>query len=389
MCVFTTKTGVYVLARTYSGVEAVAYMGGLMCLYGVAFALLQNDVRKLLSYHIVSQVGYMVAAIGVGTYIGINGGFAHIFNHILYKALLFMCMGAVIYSTGRHNLTELGGLAKKMPITMITCMIAAFSISGVPGFNGYVSKGMVVHAVELEGMHLLTIVLMVGSVGTFLSFLKLTYFTFFKKNDEIQAKEAPLPMLIAMSAVAFLCVAIGVYPKMLYAILPYPAVAAHYHAYGLAHTIGTLELLMMTAVGFVVLLAVFSPHERITYDIDTLYRKAGRGFIWLCEQPLVTVTDGMDKGLRKVADYIVWFSQNPATASKILAAKAMVALAGSAVMRTLNPGYIQYEQDLAKLKQMHVDEPVQRVAIGTGVLLVLLLFTLYLVIYLTHGVVWI
>ncbi|KAF5432501.1 multicomponent Na+:H+ antiporter subunit D [Candidatus Methanophagaceae archaeon] len=389
MCVFTTKTGVYVLARTYSGVEAVAYMGGLMCLYGVAFALLQNDVRKLLSYHIVSQVGYMVAAIGVGTYIGINGGFAHIFNHILYKALLFMCMGAVIYSTGRHNLTELGGLAKKMPVTMITCMIAAFSISGVPGFNGYVSKGMVIHAVELEGMHLLTIVLMLGSVGTFLSFLKLTYFTFFKKNDVIQAKEAPLPMLIAMSAVAFLCVAIGVYPKMLYAILPYPAVASHYHAYGLAHTIGTLELLMMTAVGFVVLLAVFSPHERITYDLDTLYRKAGRGFIWLCEQPLVTVTDGMDKGLRKVADYIVWFSRNPATASKILAAKAMVAMAGSAVMRTLNPGYIQYEQDLAKLKQMHVDEPVQRVAIGTGVLLALLLFILYLVIYLTHGVVWI
>ncbi|MCK4731935.1 MAG: hypothetical protein KAT65_05690, partial [Methanophagales archaeon] len=306
-----------------------------------------------------------------------------------YKALLFMCMGAVIYSTGRHNLTELGGLAKKMPITMITCMIAAFSISGVPGFNGYVSKGMIVHAVELEGMHLLTIVLMLGSVGTFLSFLKLTYFTFFKKNDAIQAKEAPWPMLIAMSVVAFLCVAIGVYPKMLYAILPYPAVAAHYHAYGLAHTIGTLELLMMTAVGFVVLLAVFSPHERITYDIDTLYRKAGRGFMWLCEQPLVTVTDGMDKGLRKVADYIVWFSRNPATASKILAAKAMVAMAGSSVMRTLNPGYIQYEQDLAKLKQMHVDEPVQRVAIGTGVLLVLLLFTLYLVIYLTHGVVWI
>ena len=389
MCVFTTKTGVYVLARTYPGVEAVAYMGGVMCLYGVAFALMQNDVRKLLSYHIVSQVGYMVAGIGIGTYIGINGGIAHVFNHILYKALLFMCMGAVIYSTGRHNLTELGGLAKKMPITMVTCMIAAFSISGVPGFNGYVSKGMVVHAAELEGMHILTIILIIGSVGTFLSFLKLTYFTFFKKNDEIEAKEAPLPMLIAMSAVAFLCVAIGVYPKMLYEILPYPAVALHYHAYGLAHTIGTLELLIMTAVGFVVLLAVFSPHERITYDIDHLYRKAGRRFIWLCEQPLVTVADGLDHGLQKMADSIVWFSRNPTTASKILAAKVAVAMAGSTVMRTLNPGYIQYEQDLAKLKQMHMEEPVPKVAIGTGVLLALLLFTLYLVVYLTHGVLWV
>jgi len=147
MCVFTTKTGVYVLARTFpgaklslffgDGIPFIAYMGGLMCIYGVVFALLQNDVRKLLSYHIISQVGYMVAGVGIGTFIGINGGIAHVFNHILYKALLFMCMGAVIYSTGKMNLTELGGLARKMPVTTITCIIAALSISGVVGFNGY------------------------------------------------------------------------------------------------------------------------------------------------------------------------------------------------------------------------------------------------------------
>jgi len=382
MCVFTTKTGVYVLARTFPGVEAVAYMGGVMCLYGVAFALMQNDVRKLLSYHIVSQVGYMVAGIGIGTYIGINGGIAHVFNHILYKALLFMCMGAVIYSTGRHNLTELGGLAKKMPITMITCMIAAFSISGVPGFNGYVSKGMVIHAAELEGMHILVLVLLLGSVGTFLSFLKLTYFTFFKKNDEIEAKEAPLPMLIAMSAVAFLCVAIGVYPKMLYGILPYAGEALHYHAYAFGHTIGTLELLMMTAVGFLALQFVFSPHERITYDIDYLYRKAGRGFIWFCEQPLVTVANFFDKSLQKLADVIVWFSRNPTAASRIL-----IVMVGAVVARPFNPA-TQYAHDLEELKQMYPGE-VPRVAIGTGVLLALVLFTLYLIVYLTHGVLWV
>ena len=382
MCVFTTKTGVYVLARTFPGVEAVAYMGGVMCLYGVAFALMQNDVRKLLSYHIVSQVGYMVAGIGIGTYIGINGGIAHVFNHILYKALLFMCMGAVIYSTGRHNLTELGGLAKKMPITMITCMIAAFSISGVPGFNGYVSKGMVIHAAELEGMHILVLVLLLGSVGTFLSFLKLTYFTFFKKNDEIEAKEAPLPMLIAMSAVAFLCVAIGVYPKMLYGILPYAGEALHYHAYAFGHTIGTLELLMMTAVGFLALQFVFSPHERITYDIDYLYRKAGRGFIWFCEQPLVTVANFFDKSLQKLADALVWFSRNPTAASRIL-----IVMVGAVVARPFNPA-TQYAHDLEELKQMYPGE-VPRVAIGTGVLLALVLFTLYLIVYLTHGVLWV
>ena len=384
MCVFTTKTGVYVLARTFPGVEAVAYMGGVMCLYGVAFALMQNDVRKLLSYHIVSQVGYMVAGIGIGTYIGINGGIAHVFNHILYKALLFMCMGAVIYATGKNNLTELGGLAKKMPITMITCVIAALSISGMPGFNGYVSKGMIVHAVELEGMHILALVLILGSVGTFLSFLKLTYFVFFKRNDGIKAKEAPRPMLIAMSVTASLCVVLGVYPELLYRILPYPGVAFHYHAYAFGHTIGTLELLMMTAVGFLALQFVFSPHDRITYDIDYLYRKAGRGFIWFCEQPLVTVANFFDKSLQKLADAIVWFSRNPTAASRIL-----VVMVGAVVTRPFfNPSYRQYARDLEELKRMYPGE-VPRVAIGTGVLLALVLFTLYLIVYLTHGVLWV
>lgn len=383
MCVFTTKTGVYVLARTFPGVEAVAYMGGVMCLYGVIFALLQNDVRKLLSYHIVSQVGYMVAGIGIGTYIGINGGIAHVFNHILYKALLFMCMGAVIYATGKNNLTELGGLAKKMPITMITCMIAAFSISGVPGFNGYVSKGMVIHAAELEGMHILAVALILGSVGTFLSFLKLTYFTFFKRNNKIEAKEVPLPMLIAMSVTAFLCVAIGVYPELLYGILPYAGVAFHYQAYALGHTIGTLELLMMTAVGFFTLQYVFSPHERITSDIDYIYRKAGRGFIWFCEQPLVTVANFIDTGLQRIADSFVWFSKNPTAASKI-----MVAMIGAVVTRPFNPAYTRYERDLEELKKRYPGE-VPRVAIGTGVLLALVLLTLYLIVYLTHGVLWV
>ncbi|MCW3129882.1 MAG: Na(+)/H(+) antiporter subunit D [Methanophagales archaeon] len=383
LSVYTTKTGVYVLARTFPGVEAVAYMGGVMCLYGVAFALLQNDVRKLLSYHIVSQVGYMVAGIGIGTYIGINGGIAHVFNHILYKALLFMCMGAVIYATGKNNLTELGGLARKMPITTITCVIAALSISGVMGFNGYVSKSMVIHAAELEGMHILALALIVGSVGTFLSFLKLTYFTFFRRNDEIEAKEVSLLMLIPMSVTAFLCVALGVYPQALYSILPYKEIAMHFNPYALGHTIGTLELLLMTAVGFFTLQFLFSPHERVTRDIDYLYRKAGRGFIWFCEQPLVTVANFIDKGLLKLADAVVWFSRNPTAASRI-----MVVMIGAVVTRPFNPTYMRYARDLEELKRLYPGE-VPKVAIGTAVLLALVLFTLYLIIYLTHGVLWV
>ena len=387
MCVYTTKTGVYVLARTFPGAELslfgseipfVAYIGGVMCVYGVVFALLQNDVRKLLSYHIVSQVGYMVAGVGIGTYIGINGGIAHVFNHILYKALLFMCMGAVIYRTGKSNLTELGGLAKKMPITMITCVIAALSISGVVGFNGYVSKGMVIHAAELEGLHILALALMLGSVGTFLSFLKLTYFTFFRRNGELEAKEAPLPMLIPMCVVAFLCVAFGVYPKMLYDILPY---AVHYQAYTFGHTLSTLELLTMTAFMFFALRVLIMPHERITYDIDYVYRKVGQGFVWFCEKPLMAFASAIDRGVLRMADSFVWFSRNPAAASAV-----MITTTGTRLLRPFNSVYKRHEvSDMEAVRTVPVEEPMERMSIGTGVLLVLLFFALYLIAMLVHG----
>jgi len=188
LSVFTTKTGVYVLARCFSGVELVAYMGGIMAVYGVIFALLQNNARRLLAYHIVSQVGYMVAGVGVGTAQGVNGGIAHVFNHILYKALLFMCMGSVMYMTGKRKLTDMGGLAKYMPITCITFVVAALSISGAPGFNGFVSKGMVISSAVESHMPVLELMLILASVGTFLSFVKLGYFAFFaeKSRDTIQ-----------------------------------------------------------------------------------------------------------------------------------------------------------------------------------------------------------
>ncbi len=390
MCVFTTKTGVYVLARTFpgaklslffgDGIPFIAYMGGLMCIYGVVFALLQNDVRKLLSYHIISQVGYMVAGVGIGTFIGINGGIAHVFNHILYKALLFMCMGAVIYSTGKMNLTELGGLARKMPVTTITCIIAALSISGVVGFNGYVSKGMIIHAAELSHMHILTLVLMLGSIGTFLSFLKLTYFTFFRRNDEIEAKEAPIFMLIPMCVVAFLCVAFGVYPKMLYEILPYKAVALHYDAFALAHTVGTLELLVMTAFMFFAFRVLIMPHERITYDIDCLYRRAGRGIIWFCENPLMAFASAMNRGVHRLTDSAVWFSRNPAAATMLLITET-----GTKLRNPFGSEAIGQERDLKEEKPQLVDEPMEKLSIGAGVMIVLLFFAIYLIVMFIHG----
>lgn len=395
MCVFTTKTGVYVLARTFPGAELlifgsdvpfVAYLGGVMCIYGVVFALLQNDVRKLLSYHIISQVGYMVAGVGIGmviahgeiTHMGINGGIAHVFNHILYKALLFMCMGAVIYRTGKRNLTDLGGLARKMPVTTITCIIAALSISGVVGFNGFVSKGMVIHAAELSHMHILTLVLMLGSIGTLLSFLKLTYFTFFKRNDEIEAKEAPIFMLIPMCVVAFLCVAFGVYPQLLYAILPYPVVL--YDAYTFAHIVSNLELLAVTTFMFFAFRVLIMPHERITYDIDYIYRKAGRGIIWFCENPLTAFANAMDRGVHRFTDSAVWFSRNPAAASIVL-----ITATGTKLRNPFASEHKGQERDLKEEKPQLVDEPMEKLSIGAGVMIVLLFFAIYLIVMFIHG----
>ncbi|MGC9443310.1 MAG: Na(+)/H(+) antiporter subunit D [Candidatus Methanospirareceae archaeon] len=396
LSIFTTKTGIYVLARTFSGVEAVAYMGAAMCLYGVIFAILQNDVRKLLSYHIVSQLGYMVAGVGMAsgivTEIAINGSIAHLFNNLLFKTTLFMCMGAVIHATGKNNLTELGGLAKKMPVTMVTCVIAALSISGVVGFNGYVSKGMVIHAAELleGGGHtgaILTTALTLGSVGTLISFLKLTYFAFFSKNEEIEAKEAPLPMLVPMCLTAFLCIIIGVYPKVLYALLPYQETALHYHAFEAGHTFGVIQLLLMTVFLFF-MLGFFAPHDKITYDIDYLYRKAGRGFIWFCEKPLMGFALAIENIALKIVDILVKFFKDPIRGPRVIIDLIGVALIKPFVLLfnlIIHPLYEYYERDLEKVKSQPIEEPITSVSIGTALLLVLLFFALYLIVMLIHG----
>jgi multicomponent Na+:H+ antiporter subunit D len=401
LSIFTTKTGIYVLARTFSGVEAIAYMGGAMCLYGVIFAILQNDVRKLLSYHIVSQLGYMVAGVGMagvgmgvigldaaamGTLVeklALDGAIAHLFNNLLFKTTLFMCMGAVIYRTGKNNLTDLGGLARKMPITMITCVIAALSISGIAGFNGYISKGMVIHAAELKEMHILALALTLGSVGTLISFIKLTYFAFFAKNEHIEAKEAPLPMLVPMCITAFLCMAIGLYPKLLYKILPFKGAA--YQAFEVVHTLGTVELVLMTVFLFF-MLGYFAPHEKITYDIDYLYRKAGRGFIWFCENPLAHFAIGLEKVVLRIADSFVTFGKNPIRGIRMVVDTIGVALLKPFVYNlVIQPVYRHYERDLEEVKMRPAEESLERMSIGTGVLLVLLFFALYLIAMLIRG----
>jgi multicomponent Na+:H+ antiporter subunit D len=291
MSVFTTKTAVYMLVRTLPGVNAVAIMGSVMAVYGVSFALMQNNARKLCSYHIISQVGYMVAAVGLGGAMGINGAIFHLINHIFYKALLFMCIGSVLYSTGIEELTKLGGLTKKMPITTAAVTIAALSISGMSFFNGYVSKGLIFNAAH--GNDFVYLMLELAAVGTFLSFLKLTYFGFFRKNNNIEAADPPLCMIIPMVVVAFFCVFIGVYPAFVVKALPFPA-PADFHFYSLGHLLGVWGLLGVTAVIFFVYNKYYEPHDRVTQDFDFFYKRIFLGFKQFCKEPFADMSEGYD-----------------------------------------------------------------------------------------------
>jgi multicomponent Na+:H+ antiporter subunit D len=267
----TTKAAVYTLIRGYPGTELLVVLGVIMALWGVVYAVLANDIRRLLAYHIISQVGYMVAGVGMGTIMALNGAAAHAFTHILYKALLFMGAGAVIHMTGRARLTDLGGIYRYMPVTLLLYMIGAFSISAFPLFSGFVSKTMVVEAAALDGRAWVWLLLSMASAGTFLhTGLKLPWFTFFAADSGLRPKEAPLNMLIAMGIAAFLCVFIGVYPAWLYAMMPAPV---DYHAYTSGHVLWELQLLLFTGVGFFWLVRHLGGESKISVDTDWVYRR--------------------------------------------------------------------------------------------------------------------
>ena len=223
MCAYTTKTAVYVLARAFPGYEVLAIMGTAMTIYGVVYATIENDMRRILSYHIISQVGYMVAGVGIGTELALNGACAHAYAHILYKALLFMGAGAVLQMTGRSKLNELGGLYKYMPLSLIFYVVGGISISGFPLFSGFVSKSLIVAGAGEAHHNILMVLLLLASVGTFLSVgLKLPYFAWFGKDCGLTPKEPPKNMLWAMGLTSLLCLFIGVYPRVLYDLLPLP-----------------------------------------------------------------------------------------------------------------------------------------------------------------------
>jgi multicomponent Na+:H+ antiporter subunit D len=296
---FTTKTAVYTLIRGFAGTEILMWWGAGMAVYGVVYAVLENDARRLLAYHIISQVGYMVCGVGIGTALALNGSSAHAFAHILYKAVLFMGAGAVLQMTGLRKLSDMGGLHKTMPWTLALYMVGAFAISAVPLFSGFVSKSMVVSAAG-EAHHAgIFLVLTLASAGTFLhTGLKLPWYMFFGEDRGIRAKEPPTNMLVAMGIAAAACVLLGVFPSLLYAHLPFPA---DYVPYTTRHVLSTLGLLAFTALGFFMLLKQLDPEPTISLDTDWFYRRGLMSLLGLLEDGLERV----DSVAGRASDWIV------------------------------------------------------------------------------------
>jgi multicomponent Na+:H+ antiporter subunit D len=341
---FTTKTAVYILIRAFPGSDLLVWAGIAMALYGVVYAVLENDIRRLLGYHIISQVGYMVAAVGIGTPLALAGAAAHAFCHILYKALLLMGAGSVMAATGRRTLTELGGIGRQMPVVLGLYMVGAFSISGVPLFNGFISKSMIITAAGDDGRGIAELLLTLASVGTFLhTGLKLPYFTFFGPSRGLRPTAIPTNMIAAMAVAAFCCVGLGLAPGWLYARLASPV---DYHPYTLDHVVGALQLIIGTGLGFWWLLPKLAGQATESLDTDWFYRKPVPVVMgWLIGTAAATgrVTRDVSRSLVQLASA---YAANPMTGMGRL-------LAG--VTDDVAPGY---------------DENRYRVPIGVTVLLV-------------------
>jgi multicomponent Na+:H+ antiporter subunit D len=271
---FTTKLAVYAFARGFAGTDILVPIGAAMAAFPIFYAVIENDLRRVLAYSLNNQLGFMIVGIGIGTEMSINGTAAHAFSHILYKALLFMSVGAVLYRTGTANGSELGGLYKSMPLTMIFCCVGAASISAFPLFSGFVSKSLVMTA-SADGHYLITWgILLFASAGVFHhSGIKIPFFAFFAHDSGIRVKEAPLNMLIAMGIASALCILIGIFPEPLYAILPY---SVDYVPYTTTHVVTQLQLLIWSALAFTFLkrTGIYPPELKATnIDSDWFYRK--------------------------------------------------------------------------------------------------------------------
>jgi multicomponent Na+:H+ antiporter subunit D len=303
---FTTKIAVYALARGFPGTELLVYVGAIMTCFPIFYAVIENDLRRVLAYSMINQVGFMVCGVGIGTALALNGAVAHAFNDVIFKGLLFMTMGAVLHRVGNINGSDLGGLYKSMPKTTVLCIVGASSISAFPLFSGFVSKSMVMTAMIHEGYDYLWLMLLFASAGVFHhAGIKIPYFAFFHHDSGIRCKEAPTNMLIAMTIAAVLCIFIGSFPEYLYALLPW---AVDYWPYDVTHVLAQLQILFFSALAFVWLnkQGLYPPELRsVNIDSEWFYRKllpsAGRVGFNLMDMAKIKLYNAVERSFEYAA----------------------------------------------------------------------------------------
>lgn len=251
-----TKSGIYGIIRlTYFLFQTMnlgtmqfllVFIGSLSMFICVTMALAQHDFKRLLAFHSISQIGYVLTAVGLCTALGVSAGLYHAMNHTLFKGLLFLAAGAVLHETGTTDLGKLGGLSKKMPYTTVLFLIGAFSISGIPPFNGFASKWMIYQATYQKavesgniGFLLVTIIALVTSVLTLASFVKVSQSVFFGQlpKELENVKEVPFGMRFAMGIFALLCVLTGLFPNLVTTYITEPAARA---VFSVAQYIGAM-----------------------------------------------------------------------------------------------------------------------------------------------------
>ncbi|MFO7877864.1 MAG: Na(+)/H(+) antiporter subunit D [Desulfovermiculus sp.] len=316
---FTTKSAVYLMARSFPGTELLIWIGAVMVVVPIIYALLENDIRRVLAYSLLNQTGFMFCGIGIGTALALNGAVAHAFCCVLYMALLFMAAGAVLDRSGKIKVTELGGLYKSMPWTCLFCIIGAASIAAFPLFSGFVSKSMVISASSYEKMAVVWLLLQLASAGAvYHAGVKVPYFTFFGKDSGIRPEEPSWNMLLAMGLTAFLCVFIGVFPAWLYKMLPFPV---DYVPYTGAHVLEQVQILGFGALAFILALRFgYYPFEARSQnlDVDWLYRKGGEkayqavdwglnGINAQAERFVLAVTSGLGRGVYHLPTTVLLF----------------------------------------------------------------------------------
>ena len=289
---FTTKTAVYVLIRGFQGSEILIFFGRFMVFYGIIYALLENDMRRILAYSIVNQVGFMVTGIGIGTEMALNGAAAHAFTHIIYKALLLMSAGSVLLMTGKRKCSDLGGLFQSMPLTTVCGIIGALSISSFPLTSGFISKSMISQAAADESLMIVWYLLAAASAGVFLhAGIKFPWFVFFQKDSGLRPPDPPLNMRLAMILFSALCIGVGVFPGPLYSILPFPV---DYVPYTAAHVLTMLQLLLFSGLAFFICLPLMKRTLPISLDVDWLYRRLTSATI----RKLIAIFGPIDQAIR-------------------------------------------------------------------------------------------